>query len=91
MPISINQAYPLGLIINELISNSMKYAFPEDKTGEMAFKMKKLENELELTVKDDGIELPKGFDWKNTKSLGLKLVRTFVENQLLIINTKNGT
>jgi len=80
--IGIKQASPIGLIINELISNSLKYAFPDDKTGEITVIIQKLNNELELIVMDDGIGIPDGFDWKNSKSLGLKLVRTLVENQL---------
>ncbi len=93
-PISINQAYPLGLVINELISNSLKYAFPEDRTGEITVGMEKLDKELELTIMDDGIGTPEGFDWKNANSLGLKLVRTLVENQLdgsIDMESKNGT
>ena len=92
--ISLNQAYPLGLVINELISNSLKYAFPEDKTGEITVSMKKLSNQLELTVKDDGIGISEDFDWKNSGSLGLKLVRTLVENQFdgsIDMESKNGT
>ena len=94
MPISINQASPLGLTINELISNSLKYAFPEDRTGEISVSMKKLNQELELIIMDDGVGMPEGLDWKNSKSLGLKLVRTLVENQLdgsLAMESNNGT
>jgi two-component sensor histidine kinase len=94
MPISINQASPIGLIINELISNSLKYGFPEERTGEITVSMKKLDNELELTFMDDGIGIPDGMDWKNSKSLGLKLVRTLVENQLdgsIDMDSNNGT
>jgi PAS domain S-box-containing protein len=82
MPIGINQASPLGLIINELISNSLKYAFPGESTGEITVQMKKQDKEIELIVMDDGIGMPDELDWKNAKSLGLKLVRTLVENQL---------
>jgi two-component sensor histidine kinase len=82
IPISIDQASPIGLVINELISNSLKYAFPDDRTGEITVSMKKLNQELELIVMDDGVGIPDGYDWKKSKSLGLKLVRTLVENQL---------
>ena len=93
-PIILNQAYPLGLIINELISNSLKYAFPDEREGEINVSLKKQDKELELTVMDDGIGMPDDFDWKNTKSLGLKLVRTLVENQLdgsIEMESNNGT
>ena len=93
-PISINQAYPLGLIINELISNTLKYAFPEDRKGEITVSMKKLDKELKLTIADNGVGISEEFDWKNSKSLGLKLVRTLVENQLdgsIDMESNNGT
>ncbi len=93
-PISINQAYPIGLIINELISNSLKYAFPDERKGEITVRMKKLNQELRLIVMDDGVGMPDRFDRKHTNSLGLKLVHTLVENQLdglIDVETKNGT
>ena len=94
IPISIDQANPIGLVINELISNSLKYAFPDERKGEITVSMKKLNKELELTIMDDGIGMPDGLDWKNSTSLGLKLVRTLVENQLggsLDMESENGT
>ncbi len=93
-PVSLNQAYPLGLVINELISNSLKYAFPEDRTGDISVNMKKRDSELELVVADDGIGLSKDLDWKNSDTLGLKLVRTLVEDQLdgsVDMESENGT
>ena len=94
VPISINQASPLGLTINELISNSLKYAFPDEKEGEINVSMKKQDKEIELIVMDDGVGIPEELDWKNSKSLGLKLVRTLVENQLdgsIDLDNTNGT
>ena len=93
-PIVLNQAYPLGLIINELISNSLKYAFPDEREGKISVSLKKHDKELELTIMDDGVGIPDSFDWKNSKSLGLKLVRTLVENQLdgsIEMESNNGT
>jgi len=92
--ININKAYPLGLIINELISNSLKYAFPKEKEGEISVTMKRLDKELELIVMDNGIGMPDKLDWKNSSTLGLKLVRTLVENQLdgsIDMESNNGT
>ncbi|MBT4287438.1 MAG: PAS domain S-box protein, partial [Bacteroidetes bacterium] len=94
IPISIDQANPIGLVINELISNSLKYAFPDERKGEITVSMKKLNKELELTIMDDGIGMPDELDWKNAKSLGLKLVRALVENQLdgsIDMESNNGT
>ncbi|MBU2515377.1 PAS domain S-box protein [bacterium] len=94
-PISINQASPLGLIINELLSNALKYAFPDDRAGEITVRMQKPENnKLELCVSDNGVGISKDIDWKNTRSLGLRLVRTLVEDQLegsINMKNENGT
>ncbi len=54
-----------GLIINELISNSLKYAFPEDRSGKISVSMEKVDNEFQLTVMDNGIGMSKDLDLKN--------------------------
>ena len=82
LTIDINQASPLGLIVNELISNSLKHAFPGDQTGEINVSTKKMGKDLQLTVKDDGIGLPVNFNWQKNTNLGLQLVKGLVENQL---------
>ncbi len=92
--LSIEKASPVGLIINELISNSLKYAFPENKQGEISVNLKKLDKELELTVMDNGVGISDTANWKNSDTLGLKLVRTLVENQLdgsINMESNNGT
>ena len=81
-------------MINELVSNSLKYAFPEDRGGEIFVSVKNSEKELQLTVMDDGVGIPVNLDWKNASTLGLKLVRTLVENQLdgsIDMERNNGT
>ncbi len=92
--LNIEKTSPVGLIVNELISNSLKYAFPDEKKGEINVSMNKLDKEIELTVMDNGVGVPDGFDWKNSNTLGLKLVRTLVENQLdgsIDLDNTNGT
>ena len=79
----IDQATPLGLLINELVSNSLKHAFPENRSGEITIRLKKTdEDEIELVVSDNGIGLPEDFDLRNTDTLGFKLVRILAEGQL---------
>ena len=79
----IDQATPLGLLINELISNSLKHGFPEDRKGAVTIRLKKTdEDEIELVVGDSGIGLPEDFDWRNTDSVGFKLVTILAEGQL---------
>ncbi|MBI2875544.1 MAG: sensor histidine kinase [Candidatus Tectomicrobia bacterium] len=68
-------AIPCGLIINELVSNSLKHAFPAGKGGEIRIALcSKSDDELALGVKDNGVGFPKDLDFRNTKSLGLRLV-----------------
>ena len=93
--IGAKQASPVGLVINELITNSFKYAFSDNQEGEIKISLvKTTQDQIELTYKDNGIGIPKDFDWYNSKSMGLKLVRTLVENQLdgsIDMESKNGT
>jgi len=71
--LDVNLAIPVGLIVNELVSNSMKYAF-NGKAGEIELLMGKEKNKYELIVKDNGIGFPEGFDPNKTDSLGMQLV-----------------
>jgi two-component sensor histidine kinase len=91
---SIETVQPLGLIINEIISNSLKYAFKNKDEGNILVKLEKGDsNNFKLTVSDDGIGFPENIDFKNTGSLGLQLVNELV-NQLegdIELNTDNGT
>jgi PAS domain S-box-containing protein len=81
--LGIDTAIPCGLIINELVSNSLKYAFPRGRRGEISVALARInEDELELTVSDNGIGLPENIDFRNTESLGLRLVTILAENQL---------
>jgi two-component sensor histidine kinase len=92
--LSINFAIPCGLILNELISNSLKYAFPEDNKGEIKVTLRCVEDKVELLVSDNGIGMPEDLDFRNTESLGLQLVTNIVENQLhgqIKLNRTGGT
>lgn len=81
--LNIETAVPLGLIISELISNSLKYAFPEDKKGEILVSLTK-DEKFELTISDNGIGIPEEIDFNTESTLGLKLVRS-------LINQVDGT
>ncbi|HET6420834.1 MAG TPA: PocR ligand-binding domain-containing protein [Geobacteraceae bacterium] len=78
----IDRAIPCGLLINELVSNSLKHAFPGNRKGKIEISMHAGEEDLvTLTVADDGVGLPPGLDFRDTESLGLQLV-TMLTNQL---------
>lgn len=78
LPMSI--AIPLGLLVNELVSNALKYAYPLKSEGEIRVLLKILQNgDLELTVSDDGIGLPENKEIDDNATLGLKLVKILSE------------
>ncbi|HKG15314.1 MAG TPA: histidine kinase dimerization/phosphoacceptor domain -containing protein [Pyrinomonadaceae bacterium] len=75
--LGVDTAIPCGLIINELVSNSLKHAFPDGKGGSIKITLRPEGRErLKLCVSDDGVGLPDGFDVRATPSLGLQLVNT---------------
>ena len=83
IPVELDHAIPCGLIINELISNALKYAFPKDEGGTIKITFRSTNDDVvELTVSDDGIGIPEEIDIGKTESLGLQLVRILAEDQL---------
>lgn len=93
--LGINSAIPCGLVINELISNSLKYAFPNRRPGEVRISLRSIEDEkFELIVADDGVGLPKDLDFRKTESMGMRMITILVENQLhgeISLNRDKGT
>jgi PAS domain S-box-containing protein len=67
--------FPLGLIINELITNKMKYAFINKNAGKIKISLKNIKNHVTLTILDNGVGLPDGFDISESKGFGLMLVK----------------
>jgi two-component sensor histidine kinase len=68
------------LIINELISNSLKHAFPAGKEGEIRINLRSdNDNKFTLIISDNGVGFPKDLDFRNTETLGLQLVMTLVK------------
>ena len=79
----INRAIPLGLIINEAVTNAYKHAFAGRDTGTIAVSMDSLDpGSLTLTIEDDGIGLPEANGGEKSSSLGLMLIRLIAEKQL---------
>lgn len=92
--LSLDHAVPCGLIVTELISNSLKYAFPDGRSGEIVVSLATApDGVITLSVADDGIGLPADFDFMAAPSLGLKLVSSLA-NQLqamLAVSGDRGT
>ncbi|MCA1761463.1 MAG: PAS domain S-box protein [Cryomorphaceae bacterium] len=91
--LELDQAIPCGLIANEIVSNSLKYAFPGDTKGEIYIGIKEVNNTIELVIADNGVGLPEELDYENSESLGLQLVYTLAEqlNASISVTIENGT
>ncbi|MFC1568982.1 PAS domain S-box protein [bacterium] len=92
--VSVDKAIPCGLIINELITNAFKYAFPNDREGFVKVEFKLLDDDyVKLHICDNGVGLPKGTDITKSESLGLQIVDMLTQQikGKLIVNVKNGT
>jgi PAS domain S-box-containing protein len=100
----MDKAIPLGIIVNELVSNSLKYAFPAGRSGKIHIKLyRNIKDKKEiptspcklyiLIVEDDGVGLPNSIDFRNTSSLGLQLVNILVDqiNGNIELNNEFGT
>jgi two-component sensor histidine kinase len=80
IPLGITEAIPCGLIINELVSNVLKHAFPKGKGGEITIQLtRESPNHTTLIVSDNGIGFPEHVDFRNASSLGLTLVNSLVQ------------
>ncbi len=73
--LDISQAIPCGLIVNELVTNCLKHAFPEGRHGTITVSLDCSQGTCILVVQDNGIGLPEGLDWEQADSLGLQLVQ----------------
>lgn len=93
LDLDVDTVIPLGLILNELISNSLKYAFAFKTEGILRVTLKEKEDHLLLAVKDNGAGLPKGWDVSKLSSLGYQLVKSFAQKMKaeLLINGEDGT
>lgn len=91
---NLDSAVPCGLIVNELISNSLKYAFPEGREGEIRIEVRpEADHRVSLIVADNGIGLPENVGFWTTRSLGLRLVRTLADQlrASVELSSQNGT
>jgi PAS domain S-box-containing protein len=81
--LGIDSAIPCGLVVNELVTNSLKHAFPDGRRGYIRISLHPTAgNVIELIVSDNGVSIPANIDIRKTESLGLHLVTILVENQL---------
>lgn len=94
MGISIDNAIPCGLIINELITNALKHAFPEKRKGSIYISMRTINREIkELIVRDNGIGIPPHIQLENANTLGLTLINILTKqlNGTVVLDRTSGT
>jgi len=91
--LSIDKAIPCGLIVNELVSNSLKHAFKKLHKGIIKIEIIKNDKEYVMTVSDNGNGIPENVYYRNTQSLGMQLVMTLVEqlDGIIKLDKKTGT
>jgi PAS domain S-box-containing protein len=90
--INLKQAIPCGLIVNELVSNSLKYAFPNKEGGTIQLRVERKGEDIEIEVSDDGVGLPDDFDFETNESLGVYLVQALtdqLDGTLVVDNNHN--
>ncbi|MBP7810380.1 MAG: XylR N-terminal domain-containing protein [Bacteroidia bacterium] len=94
--IDIDKAIPCGIIINELLSNAFKYAFPNDKSGEVKVELRSIVNpnyHCRLIVADNGVGIKGKINFKNPETLGLQLINSLTDqlDGKLEVNKEKGT
>lgn len=90
--LDVDTLIPIGLIVNELISNALKYAFPDDRDGIVKISMREVDDKLHLQVRDNGVGINEDFDIDQTSSMGMNLINAF-KNKLnadIDIHSENG-
>ena len=96
LSLDVAHAMPCGLIINELLTNSLKYAFPPGYGGNPSIDISiRQEGDIcHLVISDNGIGMPHDYDWNSSKSMGIRLVHLWATHQLggtLDVSTESGT
>jgi PAS domain S-box-containing protein len=92
LTLAIDTAIPCGLLVNEFLTNALKYAFPVERKGDVNLSLEKMDSRFVLAVADNGIGLPDNFSIEKQETLGMTLIRNLV-NQLqgeLLIKNENG-
>lgn len=91
--LDLDRAIPCGLIINELLTNALKYAFVDQQEGEISILLKQTDEYIKLVIADNGKGFPMDIDYRNTESLGMQLVITLVQQlrgEIMLDNSKGA-
>ena len=88
--LSVSQAVPLALVLNEAITNSMKHAFPRSENGQISIRMHQKSDTVELMIKDNGVGMSKSADLNRHDTLGLNLMKGLIKEIRGQINFENN-
>ena len=92
LSLELSQAIPCGLILNELLTNALKYAFPDGREGDILVALRcDSDNFVTLGVADNGIGFPAGFEWNSSSSLGLRIVEILTRQLRGSLHRQPGT
>lgn len=92
--INARQASPIGIIVNELVTNALKYAFPDGRRGKIRITVQEANGTIKLVISDDGIGFSQDIDFDTVSSLGLRMVKQITQRQLngvIELDTAQGT
>lgn len=89
--LSVTEAVPCGLMLNELFTNALKHAFAGRRSGEVHVSLRREQSTVVLAVKDDGIGLPAGLDLTRARSLGLRLIQMLARQLQAAVEVRNDT
>jgi two-component sensor histidine kinase len=88
--LDVDTMIPIGLILNELLTNAFKYAFNANTVGVLEIDLREEKKQLQLSVKDNGPGFPIEFDATTTKSFGLRMIRAFAQKLKAVVEIKNN-
>ena len=88
--LDVAQAIPVGIILNEAVTNALKYAFPGDRSGEIRIIVRQLDQQVQMHISDNGIGLPTDFSLSAANSLGITLIKGLTSQLKGKINIKHS-
>lgn len=77
--LNINQAIPLGLIINEIMANAIEHGFEKRESGTIKIAMRQIDEKVQIQINDDGKGLPEDFDFEKSESTGLAIIEALIQ------------
>lgn len=83
--LNLETAVPCGLLVNELLVNSLQHGFPNGQLGEVHIELAQIDQQIQIKIWDNGVGLASSFDWQQSDSLGLKLVRILAKQLKAVI------